>query len=94
MLAQDKHEKKLVSALSEVGYTLLGITPFRNADKFYFYKKVNGELYNIEIMYNGKGYCLKVGENNGFKIIDLKYDLTWEQLIDKIVLFNRKVGDQ
>ena len=92
MLAQDKHEKKLVSALSEVGYTLLGITPFTNADKFYFYKKVNGELYNIEIMYNGKGYCLKVGENNGFKIIDLKYDLTWEQLIDKIVLFNKKVG--
>lgn len=90
MLAQDKHEKKLVSALSEVGYTLLGITPFTNADKFYFYKKVNGELYNIEIMYNGKGYCLKVGENNGFKIIDLKYDLTWKELIDKIVLFNEK----
>lgn len=90
MLAQDKHEKKLVSALSEIGYTLLGITPFRNADKFYFYKKVNGELYNIEIMYNGKGYCLKVGENNGFKIIDLKYDLTWKELIDKIVLFNEK----
>ncbi len=90
MLAQDKHEKKLVSALSEVGYTLLGITPFRNADKFYFYKKVDGHLYNIEIMYNGKGYCLKVGQENGFRIIDLKYDLTWQQLIDKIVLFNEK----
>jgi hypothetical protein len=92
MIAHDKHERKLVSALSEVGYTLLGITPFKNADKFYFYKKVNGELYNIEIMYNGKGYCLKVGQDNAFKIIDLKYDLTWEQLIDKIVSFNTKGG--
>lgn len=90
MNTQDKHEKKLVSALSEVGYTLLGITPFTNADKFYFYKKIDGRLYNIEIMYNGKGYCLKVGQENGFKVIDLKYDLTWEQLIDKIVLFNEK----
>jgi len=92
MIAHDKHEKKLVSALSEVGYTLLGITPFSNADKFYFYKKVGGHLYNIEIMYNGKGYCLKVGQENGFKIIDLKYDLTWELLIDKIMLFNLKEG--
>jgi hypothetical protein len=25
-----------------------------------------------------------------FKVIDLKYSLTWETLIDNIVLFNKK----
>ena len=90
MIAHDKHEKKLVGALEEIGYSLVGITPFANADKFYFYKKDNRNLSNIEIIYNGKGYCLKVGQENAFKIIDLKYSLTWEQLIDNIVLFNEK----
>ena len=92
MIAQDRHEKKLIAALSEIGYSLLGITPFANADKFYFYKKDNKHISNIEIIYNGKGYCLKVGQENALKIIDLTYSLTWEQLIDKIVLFNSKGG--
>jgi hypothetical protein len=90
MIAHDKHEKKLVGALENIGYSLVGITPFLNADKFYFYKKDNRHLSNIEIIYNGKGYCLKVGKENAFKIIDLKYSLTWKQLIDNIVLFNEK----
>lgn len=90
MIAHDRHEKKLVSALEEVGYSLVGITPFLNADKFYFYKKDNKNMYNIEVIFNGQGYCLKVGKENVFKVIDMKYTLTWQQLIDNIVLFNEK----
>jgi hypothetical protein len=90
MIAHDKHEKMLVESLSEVGYSLVGITPFQNADKFYFYKKDSKHMYNIEIIYNGHGYCLKVGKENVFKVIDMKYSLTWENLIDNIVLFNKK----
>ena len=92
MIAHDKHEKKLVDLFSEVGYSLAGITPFSNADKFYFYKKDSKHLYNIEVIYNGKGYCLKVGKENVFKVIDLTYSLTWQQLVDNIVLFEKKGG--
>jgi hypothetical protein len=27
-----------------------------------------------------------------FKVIDLKYSLTWQQLVDNIVLFEKKGG--
>jgi hypothetical protein len=47
-------------------------------------------MYNIEVIYNGKGYCLKVGKENVFKVIDLTYSLTWQQLVDNIVLFEKK----
>lgn len=92
MIAHDRHEKKLVGALEKVGYSLLGITPFANADKFYFYKKKNKSMSNIEIIYNGQGYCLKLGKENSLRVVDLKYSLTWQQLIDNIVLFNSKGG--
>jgi hypothetical protein len=71
---------------------LAGVTPFSNADKFYFYKKGAKHMYNIEVIYNGKGYCLKVGKENVFKVIDLTYSLTWQQLVDNIVLFEKKGG--
>lgn len=90
MIAHDKHEKKLVSVMSEMGYTLLGVTPFKNADKFYFYKKDSKHLYNVEIMFNGQGYCLKLGQENSLKVIDLKYDLTFDKMIDNIMSFNEK----
>ena len=90
MIEYDKHEKKLIKEVAKYGFELLGVTPFLNADKFYFYKKKNRTLYNVEIIFNGEGYCLKLGEENVFKVIDMKYTLTWKTLFDNISLFAKK----
>ena len=92
MIEYDKHERKLVKEVAKYGFELLGITPFLNADKFYFYKKHKGILYNVEIIFNGQGYCLKLGKENVFKVIDMKYTLTWKTLFDNISLFASKKG--
>lgn len=83
----DRHERKLVKALNELGFDLAGITPFKNSDKFYFYKRETKQLWNIEIIYNGVGYCLSVGKNNVFKAINLKFGLSWEKLFEEIKIF-------
>jgi hypothetical protein len=90
MTKQDRHEAKLVNALEVLKFDLLGVTPFANADKFYFYRKTSRDLLNIEIIYNGHGYCLKLGRNNSFKVIDLQYGLNWETMFEHINAFVEK----
>lgn len=90
MKNHDRHERKLVSALESLRFELLGITPFLNADKFYFYKKTSKDLLNIEIIFNGQGYCLKLGRNNSFKNIDLQYGLNWQSMFEHINEFVEK----
>lgn len=90
MKNHDRHERKLVGEFEKIGFTLLGITPFLNADKFYFYKKTSKDLLNIEVIFNGQGYCLKLGRNNSFKNINLQYGLNWEAMFEHITEFMEK----
>lgn len=84
MKHHDRHEKKLVDEMSKHGFALLGITPFLNADKFYFYKKNSSGTINVELIYNGQGYCMSVGKNNSLKAINMKYQLKWEEVFENI----------
>jgi hypothetical protein len=87
MIYKDRHERKLISALSELSFSLTGITPFQNADKFYFYRKDSKDLLNIEIIFNGQGYCLSLGKNNQLKPVNMKFELTWETMLKEVVKF-------
>jgi len=87
---QDRHERELVGAVSELGFRLTGIVPYLNYDSFMFYRPVGDVLYNVNVLYNGKGYCLATGQDNVLVYQNDKFTLQREELLERIANFGKK----
>jgi hypothetical protein len=91
MKQNDAFEKHLIDVFENMGLSLLGITPYGNFDKFYFYRQVkNDEVINANIWFNGQGYCLFTGKNNILKTQNDKFELSYDEMIALVEGFAEK----
>jgi hypothetical protein len=86
-LLKEKHETKLIDFVTKQGFKLVRKIKQTNHDEYIFEKNDNGVKLNLEIAYNGVGYCISTGRDDYIFYQNNKFQLNWRNVAFNVYHF-------
>jgi hypothetical protein len=90
---RNQREIELLEFMKRMGYEINQITPHQNFDEYEFIFIWEADDYvTVEASFNGVGYRLRMIKVNSLFFVNEDFDLTFDELRNKIIMFSEANG--
>jgi hypothetical protein len=90
---RNQREIELLEFMKRMGYEINQITPHQNFDEYEFIFIWEADDYvTVEASFNGVGYRLRMIKVNSLFFVNENFDLTFDELRNKIIMFSEANG--
>ena len=90
MKYNQQDEIEFIVSLEDMGLYLEATIPHRNYDEYVFNRQYINEIINVEVWFNGTGYCLFMGKDNVLITYNDLFTMPREELYKQVKAFLNK----